>query len=568
MGSLSKDVQKRLQSLSEDFIRQLPLRFREIDDEYQLLQTDPSEEQLFSFRLQIHKLAGSGATFGISGLSETARELELVLDTLIQAKNGLVESDFSTIKGYLTELSRLCGVEEEADELEPIDEVEAAPISRDADPLEGLPENRGRPIVHLVDNEGDLSDTVGEQLSYYGYDVETLTEIDDIRGPLDSGQQRLLIVNCEHLTLRKELGDRLLGMKKRYDAALGLIFVSPVDSFEMRLLSVRAGGDAFFLFPLDIGRLVDRIDDLVSRSDAKPYHVLIIDDDQEQVAYYAFVLQQAGMVTSVASDPMKILSVLVEAKPEIILMDMYMPGCNGIELVSLLRQHDAFLGIPIIFLSFESNRDKQIAAICKGGDDFLTKPIQPDYLIQMVTTRAERNRHVRYFMERDALTGLLNHTKLKEQLGRELLRYSRTGQTICFAMIDADHFKRVNDSYGHLAGDRVLKNLARLLQDRLRRTDIIGRYGGEEFGVVLMNTDLKNARKIMDEIRDSFSKLMQQAGDERFYVTFSCGIASCPDYLETELMTAAADRALYTAKENGRNQVRTASFSEGEEKLS
>jgi diguanylate cyclase (GGDEF)-like protein len=124
-------------------------------------------------------------------------------------------------------------------------------------------------------------------------------------------------------------------------------------------------------------------------------------------------------------------------------------------------------------------------------------------------------------------------------------------------MIDLDHFKNVNDTHGHLTGDRVLKNLSRHLQDALRKTDIIGRWGGEEFGVVLFNVDLDGAAKVMDKVRQDFSQMVQDSGSSRFAVTFSCGIAAYPKYDGPASIGEAADRALYLAKERGRNQVVT-----------
>ncbi|MFW6344149.1 MAG: GGDEF domain-containing protein, partial [Sediminispirochaetaceae bacterium] len=126
---------------------------------------------------------------------------------------------------------------------------------------------------------------------------------------------------------------------------------------------------------------------------------------------------------------------------------------------------------------------------------------------------------------------------------------------VSFAMIDADHFKDVNDTHGHLTGDRVLKSLSRMLQDRLRRTDIIGRYGGEEFGIILINTDSEEAKRIMDEIRENFARVRHHSEKKGFFVTFSCGIASYPAIESPEEINLAADEALYSAKEAGRNRV-------------
>ncbi|WP_020613290.1 diguanylate cyclase [Sediminispirochaeta bajacaliforniensis] len=555
MDEFSAQLKEKLAALADEYIRMLPERFREIKDALMMAERDGSAGSLPTLRLLVHKLAGSGATFGFKELSRNGKALENRLEQLIESGEPPEPEDYSRLREAITALEGLCeeGEPEELEELEAPDfsELQQSPDSK-SDGGGSLSEKK---IIHLVDRTGVIASNVVEQLGYYGYEVEEIDDLSIVRRKLESGGRRLLIVNTEHLLHDKELSAGLSAVKRHYRNKLGIIFVSEHEDFMTRLQAVRAGGDAFFLLPLDIGRLVDKIDGLVSRVEAAPYHILIVDDDPEQVAYYAFLLQQAGMVTSVASDPMKVLSILIESKPELILMDMYMPGCSGIELTALLRQHEAFVGVPIVFLSFESNKEKQMEAICRGGDDFLTKPINPDYLVQVVSTRAERNRNIRYFMERDSLTGLLNHTNLKEHLSRELLRASRSETFLAFAMIDADHFKRVNDTYGHLTGDRVLKNLARLLLDRLRRTDIIGRYGGEEFGIILLNTDVTAAERIMNEIRENFSRVIQQSESEQFFVTFSCGIAGFPECADASTLSLAADKALYSAKENGRNRV-------------
>jgi diguanylate cyclase (GGDEF)-like protein len=261
------------------------------------------------------------------------------------------------------------------------------------------------------------------------------------------------------------------------------------------------------------------------------------------------------MITSVATDPTQVIPIMIENKPELVILDMYLPGCNGAEVARLIRQEDAFVGIPIIFLSAEQERSKQLRAIESGGDDFLTKPVDPHRLVHLVRTRAGRTRSMRRLMERDSLTGLLNHSYLLEVLEREMQRAARIESSLSFIMIDIDHFKSVNDTYGHLVGDHVLRSLSRLLVERLRKTDTVGRYGGEEFGVVLFNTAPEDAKRIMDELRESFGRISFHADGEEFSVTFSSGIAQFPERSEPSTLVEAADHALYVAKENGRNQV-------------
>ena len=547
---LSEEVKRQLTALSEDFTHQLPIRVKELQKGLLKLKETADIEDMKNFRLMVHKLAGSAATFGHENLSLEAKGFEAYLEGFIENGNAPVLSEWEKIERYLEQLKNDVGDVDDLEELQAPEEIEE-PLTTDQE----VQELYYPKTIYLFGFSIDLVVELSKQLGFYGYTVKVLPGLEELERALESGSSQLIFVHTRQFKAAELFQDQLSRLKKRYTKELYVVFISEEDTFELRLYSVRAGGDAFYVLPLDIGQLMDKIESLVNHEKENPYHVLIVDDDQEQVSYYALLLQQAGMITSVASDPMKVLSVLVESKPDLILMDIYMPGCSGTELTRLLRQHDAFITIPIIFLTFESSKERQLSAIRQGGDDFLTKPIKAENLISVVSLRAQRNRNLRYFMERDSLTGLLNHSNLKEQLQREVMRCSRTSLPLSFAMIDADHFKKVNDTYGHLTGDRVLKSLARILQDRLRRTDILGRYGGEEFGVILLNTDAEKAVSIMDEIRANFSRVIHHAEHQEFSVTFSCGIASFPSVKNAAQLNEASDEALYAAKESGRNRV-------------
>ncbi len=261
------------------------------------------------------------------------------------------------------------------------------------------------------------------------------------------------------------------------------------------------------------------------------------------------------MITSVASSPSSVLNLLIESTPDMIMIDLFMPGCNGFELAAMIRQNANFVSIPILILSSFDSPGELLTNYNIVGDDFLNKSVDDSYLLNFVKNKILRSKDLRYLMERDSLTGLLNHSNFKDNLYREILRAYRTGSQLSYAMIDLDHFKNVNDTHGHLTGDTVLKSLAYLLQERLRKTDIIGRYGGEEFGVILTNTTPENAAVVMNEIRKRFANIKHRSVNSKFYVTFSCGIASFPEYNKAETITSASDNALYKAKDSGRNCV-------------
>ena len=353
--------------------------------------------------------------------------------------------------------------------------------------------------------------------------------------------------------------DTVLALRQSNEEPPPVIFVSSRNDLQARLHSVRAGGKAYFSKPVIIGKLIDVLDNLLKEDEPIPYRVLVVDDVVIQAQMTARHLKAAGMETAIVTDPLQIIETLEEFNPELLLLDVYMPGCTGLELAEVIRQMDTFVSIPIVFFSAETDRDKQLLAMGLGGDDFLTKPQRPDYLVSAVTSRIERYRQLRALMVRDSLTGTLNHTTIKELLNQELSRARRQKTDLCFVMIDLDHFKSVNDAYGHAAGDRVLRSLAHLLIKRLRHHDTVGRYGGEEFSVVLPATTGPMALKIMDELRADFTNVLHQSSDAGFSVTFSCGIADFPRLTTLGQISEAADKALYQAKQNGRNRVVLAS---------
>ncbi len=410
-------------------------------------------------------------------------------------------------------------------------------------------------LIYFAEDDPNISEDFARQIGFFGFptrrvaDLATATELDN------EHDEAIIIVDTRYLLENPSVAQGLSEIRAQHPGRVFLVLLSDSDDFSSRLFGVRLGGDAFFSTPVEVPRLVDTIDKITSDYDHSPYHVLIIDDDPEQLAYNALTLQNAGMITSVATDPRNIFKVLVEAKPEIILVDLYMQHCDGRELARLIRQQEAFIGIPIVFLSIEVDPEIQIEAIKSGGEEFITKPVKPEHLVASLEMRVQRTRNIRFFMERDSLTGLLNHTHLMEGLQSEVRRAERIGNDLCFAMIDIDHFKHVNDTYGHLTGDRVLKSLARILQDRLRKTDCIGRYGGEEFGVVFFNTTTEHTARILDEIRTSFSHIRHRSGGTDFYVSFSCGVAGYPAHKTVMALNKAADAAMYRAKQQGRNRV-------------
>jgi diguanylate cyclase (GGDEF)-like protein len=392
---------------------------------------------------------------------------------------------------------------------------------------------------------------VSQQLAAYGFTLDTPATLTELLVRLRGGAHALL-VDWQH-------AHRLVAEdREALTQAIGatpLVCLSQDGGLASRLAAVRFGCQGYIAMPADSAQLPDTLDRLLARDAGEAGRVLIIEDSPSSAAFYSRALQQAGLKTRVITNPLKVLESLQELPPELILMDMYMPGASGEELARVIRQQDAYLGIPIVYLSAESDPVRQRQAMAQGGDEFLEKTIPPELLVSAVKTRIARYRRLQRLIVRDSLTGLLNHSHFKERLRVEQARCRRSNKPLALVLLDIDHFKQVNDTHGHPTGDRVLRSLARLLRQRLRGTDVIGRYGGEEFAIALPDTLPEQAVALLNNLRELFANMPQSSRETVFHCAFSAGVAACSPDQDSESLLHWADQALYKAKQGGRNRV-------------
>lgn len=320
---------------------------------------------------------------------------------------------------------------------------------------------------------------------------------------------------------------------------------------------IRAGIDVTVPVEEQPSMVLNCVLDLVQTNEQEQFRVLIVEDSRVAVALIRRTLAQHGIDTQAINDPGGLLDALESYRPDLVLMDMHMPRFNGVEATRVLRQMAAYSSLPIVYLSGESDVGMQVEALRLGGDQFLMKPFNPVLLAAVVKTRIERFRENRRSTLLDGLTGLLNHTAAKSRLTAMASQTGAQG-ALTVAMIDIDHFKAINDTYGHPVGDQVIRSLAWLLKGRLRSVDMIGRYGGEEFLIALPEVGRDQARLVIDRIRNDFSALPHAHPGGALYATFSAGIASFPLVHTAAGLTEASDGALLQAKRLGRNRVEQA----------
>ncbi len=427
--------------------------------------------------------------------------------------------------------------------------------SKSANPFQPVqPSDR---LVYLATNDLDFIAHLSQQINHFGYIVQHIRDIKSLQNAIADQNSVAIIIDIpsyEDQPNEKEIFAEISAFQHNY---ANFIFTSDHDDQIVRLKSIRVGGTAFFTKPINIISLIDKLDSLIrDTSPPQPSKVLIIEDQHTVASYYQMVLKMSGLDAQIIANPGNALEQLREFHPDLILMNTFLSDIDAADLARVIRQIDDFVSIPIIFLSNEDDFGKRIEALDLGGDDFLVKPIKASHLMAVVRSRLERSKTLRYYMVRDSLTNLLNHTAFRNVLTQEVNRCKRQNATLALAMIDIDHFKMVNDKYGHAAGDSALRAMSRLLQQRLRKSDIVGRYGGDEFVALLIDCEAEQALRIMDDIRVHFSEIEFYPNETKsLSLTFSCGISTFPTYQSAESLSDSADQALYIAKAGQRNRV-------------
>ena len=546
------------EELEQYYRTNLPLNIINIHDEILKLSASKKieEKDLLRIRNNIHKLAGSTGSFGFTHISNLFRNLDSYLSKFItndKKHKGEEKLDFYYLKNTILEIDKILSSDESGKE-NIISDDEDIITSSSMWFLKKIPEDWNKKIVVCdYQNRKYLSD-LKDRLSYFGYEVDFFKEIDSAKEKILNEEIHLIILDTDLVLENEDITPWLKKIKEKRNS-FKIFFMSINNDFKTRLFAIRNGGDAFFESSTEAPRVAYKIEYFADNRRTQPDHILIVDDDIDTLSYYAQLFQQCGMVTSVTTDPFSVFNLIIESTPDLIFIDMLMPNCNGIELTAMIRQHDEFLTIPIVIYSaFDKPITVDFDVACSGYE-FISKFIDDETLVSIAINRIDRARNLRYFMERDSLTGLLNHSNISDSFQREFIRAKRTNLPLSYAIIDLDNFKSVNDTYGHFVGDTVLKSLSYVLMERLRATDIVGRYGGEEFVVIMGNTNVHSAKRVINIIRKNFSKIAHNAFSKEFNVTFSCGLAGYPEFTNTKTIFENADKALYKAKRTGKNKV-------------
>lgn len=307
--------------------------------------------------------------------------------------------------------------------------------------------------------------------------------------------------------------------------------------------------------------------------------IVIVDDLPDNLRLLSSILKEKGYRVRPAPSGRAALATIFKEPPDLVLLDIMMPEVDGYEVCRQLKETKDFSDIPVIFLSALNEVEDKIKAFQSGGVDFITKPFQAEEVLARVNTHltirtqqktlalqnekliiqnaliTRQAEKLEKLACRDPLTGLSNRREFLDRAGKEESRFRRSGKPFTLLMIDIDNFKSINDTYGHQCGDLVLVGISECLKKNLRKQDLVARWGGEEFIVLLLEADQEGALGVAEKIRHAINDARHQWDNILLSVTATIGVCEHDGNSHIDETIRRSDDALYRGKHAGRNIV-------------
>lgn len=544
-----KDFENMFLALVSKYARVLPEKLTGLASAIEASKADPtSRELLEEVRGIAHKIKGTGGSLGFRIVGEHMAFIENSAVSMYDMPPHERELMWPEIDRRLVEAQ----IDGEAEAKEVMDVVSG----KEGDGEGGEQQTAMARIMVVDEDEGflEIVEELGKERLVEIVKATSGAEALDKAAvfPLDAALINLLPDSPDSgFKLARELRS-LPG----YDN-LPLAFISGDDLGKDRVEAAHAGASLYLDKPFASDSLEKAVHHLVAIRQGGRSRVLVCDDDEFFGNTVALVLRNEGMIVRTLTDPNIILDVMQEFPPDMLLLDVMMPGVTGFEVCRMLRATPRWQDLPIIFLTGQTGVEARVEAFRCGGDDYLPKPVVNEELLTRVKVRLDRAKMLRERSDKDTITGLLLRRAFSEQLSAILAESQRVKTNFSICLLDVDHFKKVNDTHGHLAGDRVLAGLGQLLSRRFRVDDLRGRWGGEEFILAFRREKKEIIQKAITRVLEEFREAPFKSDENvDFFVSFSGGLATFPDDGESIFdLVQAADKRLYIAKKQGRNRI-------------
>jgi diguanylate cyclase (GGDEF)-like protein len=476
-----------------------------------------------------HSLIGSVGTFGFIRASEAARELELELaDPAPQraaAMSTLIAAVHRELQGEALAAPRAQRTESAGDRLR----------------------------VLIVDDDRELCERVAAEAASRKVCCDVAASPQEARALCAERPPAIVLLDLTFPPDGRADAYALLSQLSAATPPIPVLVLTGTGAFTDRVEAARRGSRAFLPKSLLPAEVLDAVEQFLARDRLAATRVLVVDDDPAMLDATRALLRPHDLEVSTLADPLRFWETLEEVAPELLILDVDLPGVNGPELCRTVRNDPRWSRLAVIFATARTDAATVEEVFNAGADDYIAKPIIGPELVSRVANRLERVRLLRAQAETDYLTGLANRAKADEDLTQLAALADRFSEPLSVAMLDIDGFKLVNDRQGHAVGDSVLRRLGEHLRRDFRGTDVVGRWGGEEFIVGMYGMTRENGVQRLANTLERFGKEEFTGSLGTLQVSFSAGVAEYPlDGRSLSAVSRAADEALYRAKATGR----------------
>jgi diguanylate cyclase (GGDEF)-like protein len=434
-----------------------------------------------------------------------------------------------------------------------------AAVPHDTPTPHGLEAGERRKVFHLSDGN-PLACEVDQKIEAAGYELTLLDSVAELKEVLAALAPHMVIVDAPFEDSLESIGEMIKAARLHIGRRLSLITFSHTAELPIRLRAMRAGADSFLPLPAQSNDVMARVTELLDVDSADPYRVLIVEDDRSQAIFAESILRKAGMSTNAVTDPLAALDLLDNFRPELILMDLYMPNCSGMELTAIIREREAFINIPIVFLSGEQNQEMHFEALNAGGDDFLSKPIRPKHLISAVTNRVRRARTLgRRAMAqnpRDPVTGLYDRAYVIDRLNARLAAEDPASQGGGLFYIVIDGAGQIRERVGLTIFEALLNQVGAFITAHIDEKDLVARYGDTSFALLGASGDEDSLMGTASVLRDRIAREVFEHEGKTLTVSLAIGICPFSAGLgDAGAMLNAAERAMTDARAPGNHRI-------------
>ena len=391
-----------------------------------------------------------------------------------------------------------------------------------------------------------------QALGQLGYAVDRLENPEELKEMLGSLAPDLIVIDAGFFDQIEHLGEFVKRVRQRVNGKLPLLAFSEHNDLNSRLKAMRSGVDAFIPMPMPAHEASLRVREMVETDSENPFRVMIVEDDRSQAMFAESVLRKAGMDTLAVTDPLDTLERLERFRPDLVLMDLYMPNITGMELTAIIRERDQFINTPIVFLSGEQDSEKHYEALSAGGDDFLAKPIRPKYLISAVTNRARRARLLarkRVLDPKDSTTGLYHRTEVIDRLNELLAHEDRSQQPGGVLFIEVEGAHAVREQKGLAVYEPLMRQVSATIASFARPDELAARYGDSSFLLLSPVRDVTELEALARQVADRLGHELIEVEGHRVPISARIGVAAfTPQIADAADMLNAAERACARAR--------------------